>query len=793
LFVFALLTANVLAAIRVSPESITLRGPESSQQLLVLDVTAPGRSLDLSREARFELADPSIAGIDERGLAIPKRDGATEIIVRRSADVARVPVKVEAFAQPEPISFEHEVMPLLTKLGCNSGGCHGKAEGQNGFKLSVFGFDSRADYDAIVKEGRGRRVFVAAPDRSMLLLKATSTVAHGGGRKIEWGNRSFQLLRRWIAEGAEFADAKSGEVASIEVEPAEQVLAPSGTQQLRVTAIDADGSRRCVTAESDYVSNAESIAGCDSRGLVQAGVIPGEAAVLVRYMGKVAVSRITLPREGVKVARPRELNFIDKHVWNKLERLGIPPSEPADDAMFLRRVYLDTIGTLPTADEARKFLADKDPNRRARLIDRLLEREEYADYWTMRWGDILRIDQAKIKPAGAVAMTRWLRKNIRENVPYDRMVYEIITARGNSASEGPVGFYKAVTGPEAIARSFSQLFLGVRIECAQCHHHPSEKWGQEDYFALAGLFTGVAHKPVSDGNEVYFWQGGTDLNHPRTGKPVPAHALGAEAKKFSPGEDRRRELAQWMIAKDNPFFARSVVNRLWAHYFGRGLVMPIDDLRATNPAGNEPLFAELSQHLKDVKYDLKAFTRTLLNSAVYQLSSATNASNVTDEQNFSHAAEKALPAEVLLDAICQATGEAEKFNGWPEGYRAIQIWDSSMPSYFFRIFGRPTRVSVCECERSNEPSIAQALHLMNSPEIMEKIQSPDGRARKLADSDRKPAEIVDELYLSVLSRPASAAEQKLMLEAFDGRSNRREAVEDVMWALINSRDFLSNQ
>jgi len=785
--------ADVRAALHVSPPAIGLCGPESSQQVLAFDMASTGRAIDVTRGVTFELADPGIASIDARGLVFPKRDGATELVVRHGADAVRVPVEVKQFAQPAPISFEHEVMPLLTKLGCNSGGCHGKAEGQNGFKLSVFGFDPRADYDAIVKEARGRRVFLAAPDRSMLLLKATSTLPHGGGRKIEWGSRSFQLLRRWIAEGAEFRGSESGEVASIEVEPAEQVIAAGGSQQLRVTAVDSDGTRRCVTAETDYASNAESIAGCDPRGLVQAGIVPGEAAILVRYMGKVAVSRMTLPREGVTFVRPREANFIDRHVWNKLDRLGIVPSEPAGDAMFLRRVYLDTIGTLPTADEARQFLSDKDPQRRARLIDRLLERDEYADFWTLRWGDILRIDQNKIKPQGAVAMTRWLRRRIRENAPYDRLVYEILTARGNTASEGPAAFYKAVTGPEALGRSISQLFLGVRIECAQCHHHPSEKWGQEDYFALAGFFTGMATKPAADGNEVIFWRGGADLRHPRTGKLVPAHALGAAAKEFAPGEDRRKALAEWMVAPDNPFFARAVANRLWAHYFGRGLVTPLDDMRATNPASNEPLLSELAQHLQDVKFDLKAFTRTLLNSAAYQLSSKTNASNASDEQNFSHAAEKPLPAEVLLDAICQASGVAEKFNGWPDGYRAIQVWDSSMPSYFFRIFGRPTRVSVCECERSNEPSIAQALHLMNSPEIMEKIQSPEGRARRLADSPRPPAEILDELYLAVLSRTPSAAEARQMSEAFDGRENRRDAVEDVMWALINSREFLSNQ
>jgi hypothetical protein len=548
-----------------------------------------------------------------------------------------------------------------------------------------------------------------------------------------------------------------------------------------------------VTTEAEYESNAPSIAEVDPQGLVQASDIPGEAAILVRYLGHVAVCRITLPRLGVKVARPSENNIIDRLAWDKLERLGIEPSPLASDAEFLRRVYLDTIGTLPTPKEARTFLADSSPDKRAKLIDHLLERPEYADYWTMKWLDLLRADQLVISPQGTVAMQRWLHRHFRENRPFDEFARDLLTAQGNTSAEGPGSFYKILTQPDEAARSISQLLLGVRIECAQCHHHPSERWSQADYVALAGFFTGLKLKKLPNGEQALVSLSGKDLPHPRTGELVPARALGAEAADFSSVRDRRRVLAGWMTAPDNPFFAKAIANRLWAHYFGRGLVEPIDDIRATNPATNEPLLEMLTDHMREVRFDLKAFTRTLLNSRVYQLSSETNASNESDLQNFSHAAYKSLPAEVLLDALCESTGVCEKFNGWPEGYRAIQIWDNRMPSYFFSIFGRPVRASVCECERSNEPSISQALHLLNAPEIAAKITHRNGRATQLAMSAKSPEEIIQELYLATLSRFPTPEEQALMLEAFAGPgADRQSASEDILWALLNAKEFVFN-
>ena len=786
-------TGPVDAALRITPPAVILAGPEASEQLLVADVLADGRSLDLTHKVTYESVTAGIVTIDRAGLIFPLKEGKTEIIIRHDNAEARVAVEVRGIEQPTPILFEQQIVPILTIARCNSGGCHGKAEGQNGFKLSVFGSNVAADFDALVKESSGRRVFLIDPEKSLLLRKATSEVPHGGGRRIEKGDRRYQRLLRWIGEGAAQSEDENSQVMSIAVEPEQQILAPDGSQQLRVTAVDHSGRRYCVTAEAEFDSNATTIANVDRRGLVQANSIPGEAAILVRYLGRVAVCRVTIPRSGLQFVRPPENNFIDRFVWDKLARLGIAPSGLATDAQFMRRVFLDTIGTLPTAQEAREFLADADLHKRAKLIDRLLERDEYADYWTMLWSDLLRVDKDRVTPQGAVVMTRWLRRQFAENRPYDAFAREVLTVQGHTQVEGPGSFYKILDTPDVVGRSISQLFLGVRIECAQCHHHPSERWGQEDYFGLAGFFTGVTRKNLPAGRMAIILQPGTDLKHPRTGEFVPTHALGAPPADFSRYPDRRQVLAEWMTAPDNRFFATTIGNRLWAHYFGRGLVEPIDDLRATNPATNEPLLAALANHMREVKFDLKAYTRKLLNSRAYQLESRTNESNAGDEQNFSHAGHKALPAEVLLDALCEVTGVPEKFNGWPEGYRAIQIWDNRMPSYFFRIFGRPVRSSVCECERSNEPSISQALHLMNSQEVMEKIRARNGKARQLADSDLTPSAIIDELYLSALARFPTEAEQKLLLPAFerDG-ADRRTAVEDVLWTLLNRKEFLYN-
>ena len=785
---------KVGAELIVSPTKIVLDSPEASQQIVVSVVTENGRR-DVTREIKLVVTDDSVAIVQGNSLVRPRSEGRTEISVTLGQETVNIPIEVVKQRNPDPVSFRNEIIPILTKAHCNSGGCHGKAEGQNGFKLSIFGFDVESDYAALMKNGKGRRISLTQPVTSLLLLKGTSQMPHGGGRKIEEGSYRYHRLLRWIREGARLdpEDSEAGQIVKIDVEPREQILFGGGTQQLRVTAIDSSGVRRCVTVEAEYESNATAIADVDHQGLIQASDIPGEAAILVRYLGHVTSCRVTLPRPGVTFERPAETNFVDTHVWNQLARLGIEAGDAASESEFLRRVYLDTIGTLPTSAEARKYLADASPNKRDKLIDDLLNRSEYVDYWTMKWLDVLRADQLQVTPQGTVAMQRWLRHSFQQNVPFDQMARELLTVQGSTTAEGPGAFYKILSKPDEMSRAVSQLLLGVRIECAQCHHHPSERWSQEDYTALAGFFTGVKLKKLPNGTEAVVSFGGKDLPHPRTSELVVPRALGAPNADLNGLSDRRVALANWLTQPDNEFFAKAIANRIWAHYLGRGLVEPVDDIRETNPATNEPLMEALSRHMVDVKFDMRAFTKTLLQSRVYQLGSASNDSNRDDQQNFSHAAYKAIPAEALLDAISQTTGIAEKFNGWPEGYRAIQVWDNRMPSYFFQIFGRPVRATVCECERSGEPSISQALHLLNSPEIMAKIQHRNGTARRLANSELTDDELIDELYLTTLSRFPNEEERNLMREAFsDSGSERIAAVEDVLWALLNTKEFIFN-
>lgn len=786
----------------VTPTEVILSQPESTQQLLAIIKSSHGRAIDATRIAKYRSLDPQVATVDATGLIRPLRDGQTSIDVELEEQTVRISVRTEQIGQPRPISFSQEIIPLLTKSGCNVGGCHGKAEGQNGFKLSVFGFDPQADHEAIALNSRSRRISLANPENSLLLRKATASVPHGGGQSLDANSLRYQRLLRWIAEGAAFDAVDAPEIVRIEIEPHEVILLAHQSQQLRVWAIDSEGNRKCVTTEAEYESNAPSLVGVDGRALMQTSELPGEAAVMAKYLGHVAICRVTSPRPDVKFARPVENNFIDRLAWDQLQRLGIEPSSVCDDATFLRRAFLDVIGTLPTAKESRDFLSDTAANKRALLVDQLLERSEYADYWTMRFSDLLRVDQTKISPSGAVAITRWLRRQFSENRAYDAMIRELLLAKGNMNSEGPAAYFKALDTPELLAKSVCQTFLGVRIECAQCHHHPSDRWSQDDYYAVAGLFSSVGRKKLADGGDAIVVSAGQDLKHPRTGQLVPARTLLAQPSEFARYEDRRVRLVQWMTDPSNPFFAKMIVNRLWAHYFGRGLVEQIDDLRTTNPPTNEPLLNALAEQMRALKYDLKAFTRLLLASNLYQLSSATTASNVADTQNFSHAAFKALPAEVLLDAICQATGVPENYAGWPEGVRAIQIWDNKLPHYFLRIFGRPVRATVCECERGNEPSIAQALHLTNSPEIMSKLRAPTGLAAKLAKEcggattqDLQAETIrktIDELFLSALSRYPDTKEQASAYDSMMSTADRREACEDILWALLNSKEFLYN-
>ena len=783
-------SSGSFVALAVEPAEIVLHAANRRQQLLVTGRRADGKSVDLTQQAEFALADAAVAQIASAAI-IGLHDGATALTVSAGGLTVKVPMRVQGFDYYPPVHFAIDVIPILSKLGCNSGGCHGRASGQNGFKLSVFGFDTAGDYDAIVKQARGRRVFPSSPASSLILAKPSGGLPHGGGVRLATNSLDYQLLYQWIDQGMPVGDANAARLVGLTVSPQERELASAGQQQILATAVYSDGRLRDVSSAALYSSNAPHVAEVDPLGLIHCGQAPGEAAITVNYMGQVAAVQILSPRAGGPDPYPDlpVQNEIDPFVWKKLNKMGLLPSELADDATFLRRSTLDCLGTLPTPAEVREFLADRSPGKRAAWIDRLLAREEYTDYWSLKWADILLVDREKLGDRGAFELHRWLRDQFAANRPYDQWVRELITAAGDSGKSGPVNFYRASDTPDALARTVCQAFLGVRLECAQCHHHPFEKWSQQDYYSLAGFFNGIERKPLAKDRVLVFHAGYREMPMPESGDLVAARALDAQVSSRLATGDPRIVLAEWMTASDNPWFARLAVNRLWKHSLGRGLVEAEDDLRSTNPSTNPPLLDFLARRFVESKYDLKSMMRLIMNSRTYQLSSEPNSNNREDEQNFSYYYVKRMPAEALLDAISAVTEVAEPFPGRPLGTRAISLWDNRLPSYFLEIFGRPERTSPCECGRSSDPTMAQALHLMNAPEVEAKVTHAAGRVARLVAAGASEDKIVEELCLAALGRYPAATHKATARKLF-AASGSRDAAEDFLWTLLNSYAFL---
>jgi hypothetical protein len=780
--------------VAVSPTTIRLNGPGAVYSILVDGKTADGRIVDLTSEAHFRSLGPTYASVSPSGLVRGVADGSTRIVVEAGGRTLELSATVEGSTRPRKYHFENDVIPLFSRFGCNSSGCHGKAEGQNGFKLSVFGFDPAADYAALIKEARGRRVFPAAPDNSLLLRKISGQVPHGGGVRIAQGTGAYEVLRGWIAAGTPFGDEGAPTVAGLRVEPHERRLAMRGRQQLRVVARYSDGREVDVTRLARFQVNNEGLASVSAAGAVTAGEAPGEVAVMAGFMGAVDIFRALVPRREIIVSYPKlaENNFIDGLVFQKLRKLNIVPSEGCDDADYLRRVYLDIIGTLPTAAEARRFFADKRADRRARLADELLDRPEFADYWALKWADLLRVDRQVLGHKGAYAFYKWIRESFAVNKPLDALAREVITAEGPLNEVGPANFYKVVPRAGDAASTVSQVFLGVRIACAQCHHHPFDRWSQNDYYGMEAFFAPVGVRGGSR-RETVLSSGDPETRHPRTGERIFAHALATKPPAKSTAGERRQVLAQWLTASDNPWFARNLANRAWAHFLGRGLIEPVDDVRETNPPSNPELLDALAQYLVASKYDFKKLIRVIVASRVYQLSSKPNRTNAGDEQNYSRALFKRIDAEVLLDMVCQATGVGERFHGVPAGTRALQLWDSKVPHYFLKLFGRPVRASACECERSHEPGVAQVLHLMNSPEVHAKLIHEGGYLAKMVARTKDDAALIEDLYLTFFSRLPTAREKAAAL-AYLGKEagKRRDATEDLAWSMLNSLEFIFN-
>ncbi|HEX4792345.1 MAG TPA: DUF1549 domain-containing protein [Humisphaera sp.] len=701
------------------------------------------------------------------------------------------------------ISFVNDVLPVLSKAGCNAGACHAKPEGQNGFKLSVFAFDPKSDYRSIVKDERGRRVFPAAPRESLLLLKPTHAIEHGGGERFKVDSDLYRLIERWIEQGMPYRQPGDSDLVSISVSPGEQRYQKKSATALSVTARYADGSSRDVTNLAEFASNDKEIAKVSEDGRVMVGDLSGEGVVIARFMGQVAVSRITVPADRMLAddlyAQLPVNNFIDPLVYARLAKLGLAPSKTCSDSEFIRRASLDAIGMLPAADRVRAFLEDRSTNKREQLIDELLANPAYADYWTTKWGDLLRPNTQRVGVKPVYLLDQWLRESFRENKPYDQFAREILTAQGSTHQYGPVAVFRDRREPADVVTLVSQVFLGVRMECARCHHHPNEKWSQNDFYELAAVFGEVHRKgqgisaPISGEAEFIWFAPGGDVRHPLSGEVMPAKAPDGPVFDASNKQDPRAAFAGWLVRADNPFFARAAVNRVWGELMGRGIVDPVDDLRASNPPTNEALLDALAKDFVSHGYDFKHLIRTILCSHIYQLSSEPNEYNMADTRNFSRSYRRRLSAEVMLDAICDLTLVPETFDGLPPGSRAVQTWNNKLDSNFLDAFSRPNSSADPPCERDRGTSIVQALHLMNSPKLTGKISDARGRATALAKSDLSPEQIVRQLYLTAYARNPDVEELRIATGAFtESGATRQSATEDVMWALMNSAEFVFN-
>ncbi len=792
----------------VEPANITLVGSDDACQLILTAMLRDGRLQDLSGDAQYEVADTNVARVMPTGRVLPLANGNTTVTARYGAHTVSIPIKAVSQDVDLPINFTNHIVPIFTKLGCNSGGCHGKSGGQNGFALSLLGFVPEMDYTALVKEARGRRLLLNAPEHSLLLLKASGTMAHGGGKRLEVGADEYKLIRRWIASGVPLGKPDDPSVTKITVFPEQRLVARNNRQQIAVLAHYTDGSVQDVTGRAQYESNDPDIAVVDGAGLVRTLEMAGEAAVMARYQGQVATFRAAVPL-GVKIPdyKFEYRTVVDRHTHKKWQELGIVPSDLSSDEIFVRRVSVDITGTLPTPERVRQFHEDRDPSKRDKLIDELLETPEYSYYFANKWADVLRVKRGNnpTRAFGTFSFHNWIRESVAQDKPYDQFVREILGAIGDEQKSPPTMWYRDLTKAEQFVDDAAQLFLGTRLACAQCHHHPYEKWSQDDYWGMAAFFAQIGRKNVpvlgqviqNQQNQrlvIYHKGNGVAINT-RTGKPADMRPPDGPPVALQPGEDPRLRLADWMVDPKNPYFARAVANRYWAHFLGRGIVDPVDDMRVTNPPSNPDLLDALAKDLVDHGYSLKHLIRTIVKSRTYQLSAMPNEFNRNDKRAFVRFYPRRMQAEVIFDAVCQVTGSPATFNGLPQDRhsptRAIMLPDESFTSYFLASLGRPQRTSACECERINEANMAGTLHMLNSDDIQQKLSRAGARADKLAKDTRPDAEKVTELFLWAFARRPTMEQLQVALDNIEAnRQNKKLAYENIIWALMNTKEFI---
>lgn len=799
-----------IQALAVQPTSLSLIGSDDSKQLILTGTLAGKQLQDLSGNVEYKVANSAIVRVTSSGRVIPLANGSTTITATYGKNSANVPVTVEKMDVNLPINFANDVVPIFTKLGCNSGGCHGKSGGQNGFALSLLGFVPEVDYQSLVKENRGRRLLTTSPDYSLLLRKAVGAMAHGGGKRLERDSDEYKVIRRWIAAGTPYGRPEDPVVTKITIEPEHRIVARNNRQQFAVYAHYSDGTVADVTRRAQYESNDQDIAVVDDAALVRSLEMSGEAAIMARYQGQVAVFRATVPL-GVKIPEYKfeYKTVVDRHTHKQWQELGIVPSDLAADDVFVRRVYLGITGTLPTLEQYRDFLADNDASKRDKLIDELLETQEYAYYFANRWADVLRVRRGTAnnnnRAFGTFAFHSWIRESVAQDKPYDQFVREILGAIGDESKFPPTLWYSDISTPEKFVDDVAQVFLGVRMACAQCHHHPYEKWSQDDYWGLAAFYGRVGRKnvpilgQVQNNNQgarvaIFNKTTGTVINQ-RTNKAADIKPPDGKVLDVEPGDDPRHKLVDWMVDAKNPFFARSVVNRYWAHFFGRGIVDPLDDMRVTNPPSNPELLDALAKDFVDNGYSLKHLIKTICKSRTFQLSAVPNEFNKQDKRAFARFYPRRMQAEVLFDAVSQVTRSPAAFPGLPQDRfspnRALMLPDESFKSYFLDVFGRPQRISACECERVTEANLAQALHLLNSQEVQSKLTTAGGRADLLAKDARPDAEKIEEVFIWAFARRPTQAQIDLALENIQlNAANKRLAYENIIWALVNTKEFI---
>ena len=716
-------------------------------------------------------------------------------------------------ASDRPLSFQHDVLPVLSKAGCNSGGCHGALAGKGGFRLSLNAYDPATDHYNITRENRGRRIEFADPARSLFVIKPTAAVRHKGGKFLHEDSDDYKLLIEWIQQGAPGPSTDDTKLNRIELSPALSQLNKGDTQSLTVHAFFSDGTKRDVTRWARFTPTDATIAEVDEATGLAKVIGYGEGAISVWYSGQIALARITSPWPSVipdeVFARTPKRNVIDKRVIEQLRRLNLKPSKPSPDSEFIRRVYLDVVGMLPTPQETKAFLADTSETKRDDLIEKLLAQPEFVDYWAYRLSDLFLISSKKLRPLALKAYYDWLRGEIEKITPWDQLVRQVVAAKGDTLKNGAANFYSIHQDPETMAENVSQAFMSLSINCAKCHNHPLEKWTNDQYYSFANLFARVRAKGwggdarSGDGARTLFIADRGDLIQPRTGKPQPPAPLDGQAIASDSTEDRREALADWLTSPENPYFTRSIANRVWANFFGRGIVEPVDDLRISNPASNEPLLQTISEHLVKNDYDIKSLMRLILRSETYRRSSTPLPENEGDQKYYSRYYPRRLMAEVLQDAITSVTRVSPKYNRitlsdgstegtslYREGTRALQLSDSAVTSYFLKTFGRNEREITCECERSNKPSMVQVLHLSNGDTLNNNLRSKQSRVNTMITQSN--GDIIDEAYLLCLSRRPSDSERKRLQNIFEvaPETERRGVVEDLFWALMTSREFL---